>query len=82
MQIFFQLPTNLKKQQLVTFILMTTWFGWSCSLLVSFGPDIVTAGVLTDSTVPTFVAYVSLASSILLKIGTALGFVAASNSAK
>lgn len=52
------------------------------ALLVSFGPDIVTAGVLTDSTVPTFVAYVSLASSILLKIGTALGFVAASNSAK
>lgn len=52
------------------------------ALLVSFGPDIVTANVLADSTVPTFVAYVSLASSILLKIGTALGFVAASNTTK
>lgn len=52
------------------------------ALLVSFGPDIVTAGVLTDNVVPSFVAYVSLASSILLKIGTALGFVAASNTSK
>lgn len=52
------------------------------ALLVSFGPDIVTAGVLLDDVVPTFVAYVSLASSILLKIGTALGFVAASNTQK
>jgi hypothetical protein len=52
------------------------------ALLVSFGPDIVTANVLADNVVPSFVAYVSLASSILLKIGTALGFVAASNTAK
>jgi len=52
------------------------------ALLVSFGPDIVTAGVLLDDVVPTFVAYVSLASSILLKVGTALGFVAASNTTK
>lgn len=54
----------------------------AAALLVSFGPDIVTAGVLTNSAVPSFVAYVSLASSILLKIGTAIGFVAASNTSK
>lgn len=52
------------------------------ALLISFGPDIVTAGVLTEQIVPEFVAYVSLASSILLKIGTALGFVAAANTTK
>lgn len=52
------------------------------ALLVSFGPDIVTAGVLSQEIVPEFVAYVSLTSSILLKIGTALGFVAASNTSK
>jgi hypothetical protein len=49
------------------------------ALLISFGPDIVVAGVLSDNVVPSFVAYVSLSSSILLKVGTALGFVAASN---
>lgn len=54
----------------------------SAALIVSFGPDIVTAGVLSDNIVPDFVAYVSLASSILLKVGTALGFVAASNTSK
>ena len=54
----------------------------SAALIVSFGPDIVTAGVLSDNIVPNFVAYVSLASSILLKVGTALGFVAASNTSK
>jgi hypothetical protein len=52
------------------------------ALLISFGPDVVVANVLADNAVPTFVAYVSLASSILLKIGTALGFVAASNTVK
>lgn len=54
----------------------------SAALIISFGPDIVTAGVLSDNIVPGFVAYVSLASSILLKVGTALGFVAASNTSK
>lgn len=49
------------------------------TLLISFGPDVVVANVLADNIVPLFVAYVSLASSILLKLGTALGFVAASN---
>lgn len=52
------------------------------ALLISFGPDIVVANVLAADTVPTFVAVVSLASSILLKIGTALGFVAAANTVK
>jgi hypothetical protein len=52
------------------------------ALLVSFGPDIVTANVLAGEDVPTFTAYLTLASSILLKIGTALGFVAASNTSK
>jgi hypothetical protein len=48
-------------------------------LLVSFGPDVVTAGVLVPDLVPSFVAYLGLASSLLLKIGAALGFVAAAN---
>lgn len=54
----------------------------SAALIVSLGPDIVTAGVLSDNIVPDFIAYMSLASSILLKVGTALGFVAASNTSK
>lgn len=52
------------------------------ALLVSFGPDIVTYRIIADESVPAFVAWVSLASSLLLKIGTALGFVAASNTVK
>ena len=52
------------------------------ALLISFGPDVVVANVLAADTVPQFVAIVSLASSILLKIGTALGFVAAANTSK
>lgn len=60
-----------------------TYYAYAAAaLVVSFGPDIVTAGVLSDNLVPDFVAYVSLASSILLKVGTALGFVAASNTSK
>ena len=55
-----------------------TWFA-VIALLVSFGPDIVVAGVLTEDAVPVFSAYIGLASSVLLKIGTALGFVASSN---
>lgn len=54
----------------------------AATLLVSIGPDIVVAGVLTDSSTPGFVAAIALASSILLKIGTAFGFVAASNTVK
>lgn len=52
------------------------------ALLVSIGPDIVVAGVLSDAATPGFVTWVALASSILLKVGTAFGFVAASNTAK
>lgn len=52
------------------------------ALLVSMGPDVVVAGILTDSDTPGFVAGVALASSVLLKLGTAFGFVAASNTAK
>lgn len=52
------------------------------ALLVSIGPDIVVAGVLSTGAVPGFVAGVALASSILLKVGTAFGFVAASNTDK
>lgn len=60
-----------------------TYYAYAASaLIVSFGPDIVTAGILADSSIPAFVAYVSLASSILLKIGVAFGFVAASNVSK
>ena len=55
-----------------------TWFA-VVALLVSFGPDIVVAGVLTEEAVPVFSAYIGLASSILLKIGTAFGFVASRN---
>lgn len=51
------------------------------ALVVSFGPDIVTANIIADTAVPTFVAWITLASSILLKIGTAFGFIAASNTA-
>jgi len=49
------------------------------ALLVSFGPDILIAGVVSEAIIPTATAYVALASSLLLKIGTAFGFVAASN---
>jgi hypothetical protein len=49
------------------------------ALLISFGPDIIVAGVLSGSSVPEFVAIVGLASSVLLKLGVAFGFVAASN---
>ena len=55
-----------------------TWFA-VVALVVSFGPDIVMAGVLTEDAVPVFSAYIGLASSVLLKIGTAFGFVASRN---
>ncbi len=51
-------------------------------LLVSFAPDVVTAGLLTGAQVPVFVSAVTLTTSILLKLGAALGFVAASNAGK
>ncbi len=51
-------------------------------LLVSFAPDIVTAGLLTGHQVPVFVSAVQLTTSVLLKLGAALGFVAASNAGK
>lgn len=49
------------------------------ALIVSFGPDILIAGVLSEAIIPTASAYIALASSLLLKVGTAFGFVAASN---
>jgi len=52
------------------------------ALVLSFGPDVVVAGVLTSGSVPVFVAVVDLSTSILLKIGVAFGFVAASNVSK
>lgn len=51
----------------------------SAALVVSFGPDIVIADVLAAGDVPHVVAAITIASSILLKIGVAFGFVAASN---
>jgi len=54
----------------------------SLALIVSIGPDVVVAGVLSTGAVSGFVAAIALASSILLKVGTAFGFVAASNTAK
>lgn len=61
----------------------TTYYLYAAAaLVVSFGPDVVMAGVLSDAVVPEFTTYVALASSILLKIGTALGFIAASNTTK
>lgn len=54
----------------------------SAALLISFGPDVVVSGVISGNVVPEFVAYIGLSSSILLKIGTALGFVAAANTSK
>ena len=49
------------------------------ALLISFGPDVVIAGILTNSQVGTLDSVLALASSVLLKIGVAFGFVAASN---
>lgn len=49
------------------------------ALLISFGPDVITAGVLTAHTQPVFVASIGFATSVLLKVGVAFGFVAASN---
>lgn len=49
------------------------------ALVVSFGPDVVIAGVVAGDAVEPFTAWVGLASSVLLKIGTAFGFVAAAN---
>ena len=52
------------------------------ALLVSFGPDVITVGLLTATEVPAFAKIVSLATSVLLKVGTAFGFIAASNASK
>lgn len=56
------------------------YYGYAiAALVVSFGPDVVIAGVIAGDAVEPFTAWVGLASSILLKIGTAFGFVAAAN---
>lgn len=49
------------------------------ALVVSFGPDVVTYGVVTGSHVAPFVSIIGLSTSIVLKIGAAFGLVAASN---
>lgn len=54
----------------------------SAALLVSFVPDVVVYGVLTSEVEPVIVAWAGLSSSLLLKIGTALGFVAAANTSR
>lgn len=51
----------------------------AAALLVSFGPDIITAGILTSAQAPVFVAILGLVTSVILKVGVAFGFVAASN---
>lgn len=51
----------------------------SASLLVSFAPDVIVAGVLTGHEADVTTAVAGLAASLLLKIGVAFGFVAASN---
>lgn len=57
-----------------------SYFGYSiAALLVSFGPDIALAGFLTGHELNVFTASMVLASSVLLKVGTAFGFIAASN---
>ena len=49
------------------------------ALGVSFAPDVVVAGILTAQVNSTVVVVAALVSSVLLKIGVAFGFVAASN---
>lgn len=49
------------------------------ALVVSFGPDVVTYGVVTGSHVAPFVSIIGLATSVVLKVGAAFGLVAASN---
>lgn len=51
----------------------------SAALVVSFAPDIVTAGVLSGHEASALTMWAALASSILLKVGTAFGFIAAAN---
>lgn len=60
-----------------TYLVFAAWV-----LMLSLGPDIVTFGVLTGQAVPEFVKWVNLATSATLKIGGALGFIAASNTSK
>lgn len=54
----------------------------SASLLVSFAPDVIVAGILTGHQADVLTASAALASSILLKVGVAFGFVAASNTGR
>lgn len=49
------------------------------ALVLSFGPDVVTWGVISGADLPQFTMWLGLSSSVLLKVGTAFGFVAASN---
>lgn len=54
----------------------------SAALLVSFAPDVVTAGVLTGHQASVLTMWAALSASILLKAGTAFGFVAAANTGR
>jgi hypothetical protein len=49
------------------------------ALVISFGPDIALAGFLSGHQLTVFTASLTLAASIVLKVGTAFGFIAASN---
>lgn len=49
------------------------------ALIVSFAPDVVAVGLLTGDQSAGLVAVATLASSVLLKVGVAFGFIAASN---
>lgn len=52
------------------------------SLVLSFGSDVIMVGLLTAHQATVLGMYVSLATSILSKIGVAVGFMAASNTVK
>lgn len=49
------------------------------ALVLSFGADVITWGLITDTAMPEFTKWLGFASSVVLKIGTAFGFVAAAN---
>jgi len=51
----------------------------SLCLILSFGSDLVTYGIVTGNHITTLTAWVGFSTSALLKVGTAFGFVAASN---
>lgn len=66
-----------------TAIRKRVYYGYaSAALVVSFIPDVVVAGVLSGHEADALTMWGALASSILLKIGVAFGFIAASNTGR